>query len=87
MTRAFIFDMDGVIIDSEPVHTQVKRDTFRHFGLDFAEENFSRYMGGTSGMIFRDVLAGSGRTDIRLEDLTEYKHAHYLEILRSGGVA
>lgn len=86
MTKAFIFDMDGVIIDSEPIHTRVKRDTFRHFGLEFADEDFDRYMGGTSGLIFRDVLAKSGRKDLRLEDLVEYKHAHYLEILQGGGI-
>lgn len=86
MIKAFIFDMDGVIIDSEPIHTRVKRDTFRHFGMDFAEEDFSRYMGGTSGLIFRDALERSGRRDIRLEDLVEYKHSHYLEILQSGGI-
>ena len=72
MTKAFIFDMDGVIIDSEPIHTRVKRETFRHFGLEFADEDFDRYMGGTSGLIFRDVLAKSGRKDLRLEDLVEY---------------
>ena len=86
MIKAFIFDMDGVIIDSEPIHTQVKRDTFRHFGLEFSDVDFSRYMGGTSGMIFREALAKSGRKDIGLEDLVEYKHTHYLEILQGGGI-
>ena len=34
---AFIFDMDGVIIDSEPIHSRVKMDTFHHFGLPLDE--------------------------------------------------
>ena len=39
--KAFLFDMDGVLIDSEPIHTRVKRETLLHFGLD-AEIDFPR---------------------------------------------
>lgn len=82
--RAFIFDMDGVIIDSEPIHSRVKLDTFAHFGIDFRAEDLARYMGRTSGAIFRDALADSGRKDITPEEMAAYKHAHYLEVLESG---
>ena len=84
--QAFIFDMDGVIIDSEPIHSRVKMETFRHFGIDFDESRLSSYMGGTSGLIFKDVVAESGRTDITPEMLTAYKHKHYLGVLQSGGI-
>lgn len=84
--EAFIFDMDGVIIDSEPIHSRVKMDTFRHFGLDFEESRLKDYMGGTSGLIFRDVVAESGREDLEPEMLIEYKHRHYLEVLEGGGI-
>lgn len=83
---AFIFDMDGVIIDSEPIHSRVKMDTFRHFGLAFEEPELVSYMGRTSGAIFGDVIAKAGRTDITPAELTEYKHHHYLEILKSGEI-
>ena len=36
--KAFIFDMDGVLIDSEPLHIEVKLETFRHFGIPFPPE-------------------------------------------------
>ena len=42
---AFIFDMDGVIIDSEPIHSRVKMDTFHHFDLPFDEADLLHYMG------------------------------------------
>lgn len=45
---AFIFDMDGVIIDSEPIHSRVKMDTFHHFNLPFDEADLIHYMGRTS---------------------------------------
>lgn len=81
---AFIFDMDGVIIDSEPIHSRVKLDTFAHFGIPFRAEDLARYMGRTSGAIFRDALAACGRQDIKPEDMAAYKHAHYLEVLECG---
>lgn len=84
--QAFIFDMDGVIIDSEPVHSRVKMDTFRHFGFDFDEKRLAEFMGGTSGLIFRTIIAETGRTDITPEEMAEYKHAHYLEVLKSGAI-
>ena len=84
--KAVLFDMDGVIIDSEPIHSSVKMDTFRHFGLSLDERDLVRYMGRTSEAIFSEVLAASGRRDLSVSDLTEYKHQHYLEVLKSGEI-
>ena len=84
--KAVIFDMDGVIIDSEPIHSRVKMDTFAHFGLDFAEQDLVHYMGRTSLAIFGETLARAGRTDVTAEDMAAYKHAHYLEVLESGEI-
>ena len=84
---AFIFDMDGVIIDSEPIHSRVKLATFAHFGIPFAEADLARYMGRTSGAIFRETLAACDRQDIKPEEMAAYKQAHYLEVLKSGEIA
>lgn len=86
-TKAFIFDMDGILIDSEPVHIRVKRDTFAHFGLAFDETRFSYYMGRTSNELFGDLIRENGRTDLDLETVVRYKHEHYLELLARGEVA
>lgn len=83
---AFIFDMDGVIIDSEPIHSRVKMDTFHHFGLPFEEADLIYYMGRTSNEIFGEIIAKEGRTDLSVEDLVRYKHEHYLEVLQGGTV-
>ena len=85
--QAFIFDMDGVIIDSEPIHSRVKLDTLAHFGLHFATEDLVRYMGRTSQAFFTDVLRDAPRTDISVADVTAFKHAHYLEVLERGDIA
>ena len=86
-TKAFIFDMDGVIIDSEPIHIRVKRDTFAHFGLHFDEKRFSRYMGRTSRELFGDLLRENGRSDLDLDIVVRYKHERYLAAFERGEVA
>ena len=85
--EAFIFDMDGVIIDSEPLHSRVKMETFAHFGLPFDEKDLAQYMGRTSDAIFSDVLKREHRTDVSVQEITNYKHAHYLELAVGGALS
>ena len=38
MIRAVLFDMDGVLVDSEPAHQEVTRESLRHFGLPLPDD-------------------------------------------------
>lgn len=38
MIRAVLFDMDGVLVDSEPAHLEVTRDALRYFGLPLPDD-------------------------------------------------
>ncbi|MBA2430986.1 MAG: HAD family phosphatase [Chthoniobacterales bacterium] len=33
--RAAIFDLDGTLVDSNDLHVEAWRETFRHFGKEF----------------------------------------------------
>ena len=57
--QAFIFDMDGVIIDSEPIHSRVKMETFRHFGIDFDEKRPHGHHSGNADGLQAQALSGS----------------------------
>ncbi len=58
--KAIIFDMDGVIVDSEPRHQQAFKAVFKEIGYE-----------NSHGMIFEEYL---GKSDMRLwEDFVE-KH-------------
>lgn len=49
MIKAVIFDMDGVIIDSEPLHHKVfKEYTHSKFGLTISDEEYNRFIGTTN---------------------------------------
>lgn len=84
--KAFIFDMDGVIVDSEPLHRRVKLETFAHFGIPFDAAELDRFVGRTSYDLFSEVLAREGRSDISVEEITRYKHEHYLELALGGAL-
>ena len=43
--RAVIFDMDGVIVDSEPLWREAEMEVFAGVGLDLSEADCERTMG------------------------------------------
>lgn len=45
MIKAFIFDMDGVIIDSEPIHNQVDIQTLNQLGANVTKKDLEKYVG------------------------------------------
>lgn len=45
MIEAVIFDMDGVIIDSEPDYKQIEMDMYDEMGLAMSEEDAVKSMG------------------------------------------
>jgi len=48
MITAFIFDMDGVIIDSEPIHFDVDIQTMNYLGANISKEELEKYVGMTN---------------------------------------
>ena len=42
---AIIFDMDGVLIDSEPAHKLAKERAFARFGITLPEALYEQYKG------------------------------------------
>jgi HAD superfamily hydrolase (TIGR01509 family) len=48
MIPAFIFDMDGVIIDSEPIHFDVDIKTMNYLGTNISKEELEKYVGMTN---------------------------------------
>ncbi|HEY4612647.1 MAG TPA: HAD family phosphatase [Bacteroidota bacterium] len=45
MIKAVIFDLDGLLVDSEPVWFQVRTEMFRRFGLRWTDEDQKALMG------------------------------------------
>jgi len=55
---ALIFDMDGVIINSNPIHREAWELYNRRFGVETTEEMHQRMYGRRNDQIVRDYLGG-----------------------------
>ncbi|GIP21919.1 HAD family phosphatase [Paenibacillus sp. J22TS3] len=64
--KAFIFDMDGVIIDSEPIHFEVEIGTVKYFGAEITQQQLENYVGMTAPEMWNEIR-------------NEYKLAHPVE--------
>jgi beta-phosphoglucomutase len=60
---ATLFDFDGVLVDSEPVHLAAFNDVLSPHGVAIEEREYSeRYLSLDDAGVFRAVLSRSGRT-------------------------
>lgn len=74
MTKAVIFDMDGVLVDSEPFHTAIEKRQFEINNLLLSEEEHGQYMGVASDVMWRDI-ALRHTLPLEVEELIEQNKA------------
>lgn len=58
MIRAIIFDMDGVLVDSEPFHLEIEKRQFELNNLLISAQEHHRYMGMASDLMWREIARG-----------------------------
>ena len=73
--KALIFDMDGVLVDSEPLHKRAKQMAFQEAGIHFPEQTYDSYKGRPDTTMFHEVLAG--RSVDEIAELLHRKHQHF----------
>lgn len=77
-----IFDMDGVIIDSEPVHMNIEQQLYSELGLDISEEEHQAFV-GTSTLEMWTALVDKYSLNVSARKISEEKHKRYLHWLES----
>jgi beta-phosphoglucomutase len=79
--KAVIFDMDGVIIDSEGLHAEAKRVTLDHFQISYDERIFNDFKGRPDTVFFDFVVHELAGDLYQARDLNEYKWEQYRHLL------
>ena len=85
MLRAIIFDFDGVIADSEPIHLAVfQRVLGAHGYVLTREEYYADYLGYDDKGCFEAFLTAHGRpiSQAVIDDLVKQKAAAYFDYIR-----
>jgi beta-phosphoglucomutase len=79
---AFIFDMDGTLVDSMPFHIQAWTDMLAGLGVQTTPEAFLRQTGGkTNRQILREIF-GNGLTEAEIVSHIGRKEALYRSLYR-----
>ncbi|MBP7175178.1 MAG: HAD family hydrolase [Thermoclostridium sp.] len=55
MIKAIIFDMDGVIIDSEPIHFESDQLTMKFFGIEVSHGELNKYVGVANPVMWAEL--------------------------------
>ncbi len=56
MLKAVIFDMDGVIIDSEPQHARASKNVLKKYGVDASDEYCMSFIGSSTMTMAKDCI-------------------------------
>jgi beta-phosphoglucomutase-like phosphatase (HAD superfamily) len=72
MIQTVIFDMDGVIVDTEPVHRYAYFQHFEELNIKVTEEMFTSFTGNSTRNVFQN-LKTIFNLDQEVEDLIQRK--------------
>lgn len=80
-TKAVIWDMDGVIVDSGTYHFEAWQHVFQKEGVDFTEHDFRRNFGRRNDAIIR-VTLGENVSQGEVDVIASRKEADYRQRVR-----
>ncbi|EHB63877.1 MULTISPECIES: HAD family hydrolase [Paenibacillus] len=80
MIQAFIFDMDGVIIDSEPLHFEVDIQVMKDFGAAITQEQLEKYVGMTNPEMWK-LIREEYQLQRTVSEIIDYQLSNKIKIL------
>ncbi len=83
---AVVFDMDGVLVDSEPMHVEAMRELLVPLGVPYTDADNEEFFGFTDPEVFRALRARYGLEPDEYE-LTRRRAARLVELTRERTVA
>lgn len=81
MLEAVIWDMDGVIIDSEPAHYEVNKSVFKKLGLNISDQEYNTYIGVSNPEMW-SIIKGKHKLGHSVPELVKIQLEGNLEYLR-----
>jgi beta-phosphoglucomutase family hydrolase len=85
MIKAVIFDMDGVIVDSEPFHWEVNKSLFSALGINVSEEYYRRFIGVSNTTMWTELKQTFGLA-LPVNELTDMQERGNIVFMRTNPV-
>lgn len=81
MIRAVIFDLDGVIVESENAHIEAEKQTFLKYGVQISAEELHKYTGTTAKAMFTELIR-KYKLNTTFEEISDQKEEIFFGLLR-----
>ncbi len=78
MIKTVIFDMDGVLVNSEPLHHEVSLVQFKELNIEVSSEIFATFTGNSNKMIYQKIK-DRFQLNHEIEDLIAAKNKLFIE--------
>ena len=89
MLKAIIFDFDGVIADTEPLHLKAFRLTLREKGIELSDEDyFENYLAYDDKTLFKELLKDRNyeHNEAQISDFMNRKSEHFENVLKGNNL-
>lgn len=83
--RAVLFDMDGVLLDSEPLHVQINSEIYRELGIIVDDMLVSEFVGRTSKDRWTRIINKFNLKNTA-DDLSDRQWSRLIEALNGSGI-
>ena len=81
MIETVIFDMDGVIIDSEPIHQEIQNVLFKKFDISVSPAEYQTFIGRSSKNMWQELI-NKHSLEITVDEVLATDKALYHQRLR-----
>src|SRR5206468_9121436 len=78
-----IFDMDGVIIDSEPLYFEIEKEMFEDLNIAVPFDEHCTYVGTSSSNMWETIIE-KHHVSVHAEELVKKEYDLYMDCLVNG---